>query len=270
MKRILIPTDFSENALNAADFGLRMYQYKEYEIIMLHVFQVPALTNSVILEHDALKSEAIYNLHQEVKRIRASSFRNIVSEYSARLGSLVSVVDRLVKEGNIDLIIMGTKGASGFKEVLFGSNTADVIEKVDCPILVIPPKARFKQPERILLAVDNKGVESPQVLEPLLRTAKEQNSHIMILSAGQPPLEDTEKSRIEKYLAKVPHSFHSIYVAENIHEFVKHHDVGLISVSPKTYGLSERLFRKSVTKQLLFYTKIPLFLIPDRLKSVPS
>ena len=141
MKRILIPTDFSEDALNAADFALRMYQYKKYEIILLHVFQIPALTDRVIPKHDALKSEAVFNLHKEAKRIRAVSPRNIVSEYSARLGNLVSVVDRQVKEGNIDLVIMGTDGALGLKDVLFGSNTSDVIEKIDCPILVIPPKA---------------------------------------------------------------------------------------------------------------------------------
>lgn len=56
-----------------------------------------------------------------------------------------------MKEQKIDLVVMGTKGASGVTEILIGSNTADVIEKCHCPVLAIPAESDFKTPTKVVL-----------------------------------------------------------------------------------------------------------------------
>jgi len=119
---------------------------------------------------------------------------------------------------------------------------------------------------QILMAVDSNSIEDKQILEPLLQIAKTQKASVIILNVKtdkgrEPYLNMTEKSKLAGYFKNIPISFHTIsnsYVAEDIHKFAILHEVNMIGVFPKGHGFLDRLFNKSITKQLVFYTDIPL------------
>ncbi|OZV69711.1 universal stress protein [Winogradskyella aurantia] len=158
MKRILIPTDFSENAMNAVRYALECFKNDKAEFYLLHAYQDEVYNNHDLLEEELFEEvlEIAKNRSQlkldlllnEVKTIAPNpKFKfHLVSAYNA----LLDEVDKLVIGKNIDLIVMGTKGESANKSYAFGSNTLQVLKYVSCPVLVIPEYYGYKQPKHVL------------------------------------------------------------------------------------------------------------------------
>lgn len=162
MKNVLIPTDFSENAMNAVRYALEFFKYDVTEFYFLHAYEEEVYKN-----HDRLTEETFEEvvemaknqsqlklemLLEEVKTIAPHDRYNyhIISAYN----SLIDEVDKLVIGKNMDLIVMGTKGESKGKSYVFGSNTLQILKYVSCPVLVIPEFYGYKQPKQVLFPTD--------------------------------------------------------------------------------------------------------------------
>lgn len=158
MKNVLIPTDFSANAMNAIRFALEFFKYDNTEFYFMHAYE-----DDVYNEHELLKEEPFEDvlklvqnrsqlklemLLQEVNSIAPNPRYNyhIISAYN----SLLDEADKLVIGKNIDLIVMGTKGETSHESYAFGSNTIQVFKYVSCPVLAIPQFYGYKQPKHVL------------------------------------------------------------------------------------------------------------------------
>ena len=149
MKRILIPTDFSENSWNAIKYGLALFQDSKNTFYLLHVNPIPAYSGagssvraaSRMMDEALLKSnkEDLDEIITKIKELPFNTEHTFIS-YSTH-DYFIDCIKREVQDKTIDLIIMGTKGASGIKEITLGSNTGDVITRVKCPLLAVPENA---------------------------------------------------------------------------------------------------------------------------------
>lgn len=158
MKNVLIPTDFSENAMNAIRFALEFFKYDNCEFYFLHtyedeVYEKHKITEEVsfdkIKEDAKIKSEE--NLNSLLKEVTSLAphkrFKHhLISAYN----SILDEVDKIVIDKNIDLIVMGTKGEGSNHAYAFGSNTLQVLKYVACPVLVIPEFCKYEQPKKVL------------------------------------------------------------------------------------------------------------------------
>ncbi len=138
---ILVPTDFSENANAALRFALRMAADHEYAIHLVHAYQpltsnqAPPTFNQEIRQHTA--HEAQQELVTMVEQF-SQDYPAVTLTYDCLEGSVDAVLQGIAGKSNYQLIIMGTRGASGLKHVFLGSNTYSTVTKSPIPVWAIP------------------------------------------------------------------------------------------------------------------------------------
>lgn len=146
MKKILVPTDFSNNSRHALKIAATVAEKVKGRLEILHantaVAYAPPLPDYYVPEaYDMTEyyenaAEELYNLKQEL--IGSGKFEHIKIETVVEEGFLYSTVRRIADEDRADLIVMGTKGATGATEFFVGSNTEKVIRTSPCPVLAVP------------------------------------------------------------------------------------------------------------------------------------
>ena len=147
MKKILVPCDFSAPAINAFQFAVDIASQSKGTVCLLNVIELPVLHDTVIMP--VLNFEA--ELLKELKEKAEKSFEKVIKKYSADrvevVGEVVfghpsSEIVEFVKRQNIDLIVMGSHGASGVRELIVGSNAEKVVRNSSVPVLVVKEYSR--------------------------------------------------------------------------------------------------------------------------------
>lgn len=274
MKKILIPTDRSNNANHALQFALNLFAGETVEFVLFQSFDVASYTADMPVPIDVIGAQEmereLASLAKEIKA--ACNEEGFTFTSKAAHGSLVLNVEQLVEDLNIDLVVMGTKGASGLAAAVIGSNTADVIQAATCPVLAIPENADVKQvPNKILFATDNKGLSSAEVISPLIHLAEKYKSHIHlmnVLDEGKLSTVDeaVEGLKLDHILEKFPHTFHfenSNDKAEAIENYLNTHQIDLLAVVPRKNNFFDAIFHRSVTRKLALHTTVPLLAMHD-------
>lgn len=143
LKRILHPTDFSENSSKALEYAAAFASHFDAEVHLLHVMADPILTMStsfagylpegyfVEMRKDAEKRLADMAAEEPLQSIR--SVQKVVD------GSAFSEIIRFARDNTIDMIILGTHGHSGLMHLLMGSVAENVVRKASCPVLTVHP-----------------------------------------------------------------------------------------------------------------------------------
>ncbi|WP_452231641.1 universal stress protein [Lacinutrix sp. MEBiC02595] len=158
MMKILIPTDFSDNAMNAIRYALAFFNYQKAEFYFMHAYEAEVYNHkdllsrtdfNTIVERVKKQSEVnLANLLHKVKEISPNP--NFKYFTKSAYNSLLDEADLIVESENIDLIVMGTKGKSNNSGLTFGSNTLQVLKYVRCPILAIPQGYVYEKPKQAL------------------------------------------------------------------------------------------------------------------------
>jgi nucleotide-binding universal stress UspA family protein len=165
MKTIIAPVDFSDNAINALQFAIELAK------------RVPAkLTILTAVQNKQEEEKAEKKFAMLEAKLKKSTVSKLNYEIVTMQGSFLSVMKKAIAAMNPDLIVMGTKGASGLKRILIGSNTVNVISKTKQPVLVIPESARFgnflrKGKSKIVLATNLELLHDEHALDPLKKIA---------------------------------------------------------------------------------------------------
>jgi nucleotide-binding universal stress UspA family protein len=274
MNKILVPTDRSENANHALKYALNLFEGEALEVVLFQAFDIPTYTADMPVPIDAIGAEELNKLlDQDVAEIRNQyADTNFKFSTTVQHGSLAMNVEQLVEELEIDLVVMGTKGASGLAAAIIGSNTADVIQAATCPVLAVPESADVNAtPKQILFASDNKGLSNSSVISPLLHIAERYNSHVHlmnVLDEGKMTSVDEAVAglNLDHLLEKVEHTFHfenSNDKAQAIEEYLNTHNIDMLAVIPRKNNFFDAIFHRSVTRKLTLHTKVPLLAMHD-------
>lgn len=281
MKNILIPTDFSENAWNAVRYALVLFKNEDCVFHLLNAY-IPAIANSRfmattidggIVENTA-KTYSKKGLQKLKKRISENfsnpkhSFKSISS-----FSFLVDEIKETIVALNVDLIVTGTKGASGIEEVFMGSNTVRIIKSIkNCPVLAVPQYFEFTAPNEIAFATDFNRFYTKSELKPMLDLASAFNATIRIVHVqyeikALTELQQFNLSMLRKYLIDVEHYVHTISelnsISQTLEVFAKELDIHLLAMLNYQHSYMEKITREPVVKRLAFHTQIPLLVIPE-------
>ena len=180
MKKILVPTDFSEQAGYALDFAYQIALKSTAEIILINVVDFPGLSSvwgggmNVIggaePPLDNLDESFINNLLNRAKdEIRAMTLKldqgSVKITQVVEVGNPYFVIAEKIEQENVNLVIMGTKGATGLEEVLIGSNTERVVRHAKCPVITIKKKRDYTKIHNIAFASNFEGDQTHLVEE---------------------------------------------------------------------------------------------------------
>ncbi len=280
MKRILIPTDFSANAWNTILYAMELFKNISCEFHVLNTYEVkPVQLISTVSSkrvghyYDAVRIKSEEGLEMILDDIRNSkpSAEHIFKTLS-QSGSLAKIVQEMTADSHFDMLIIGTKGATGAKEIFLGSNTHRIIKSVhNCPILVVPDEAFFEDISKIAFATNFERIYFRSEVVPILNLAKHQDATIrMIHVYDKPELEKVQRynsSSLEHYFKDVTYDFHVIRDFSNIEKaiqaFVEELEIDILAMINYEHSFIERLTREAVIKKLTFHTTIPFLVIPS-------
>ncbi len=276
MKKILLPTDFSENSLNAIEYACQLFKDIPCKFYLLNVFKIPYLANEELMDQNvaqlaALEEEMHETSKKEMEKLLESLPKNKRHEFATisdyNLFNLA--VRQVVDEKNIELIIMGTKGATGAKEIFMGSNTGDVIMRSSCNVIAVPEKHTYKAPKEIVFPTDFNIDYNFEELAPMISLAEMNNSVIRIIHFSEKPdLDETQaqnKRKLDSFLVNVKHKYYTLSSSdfeEGLNCFTQSRgNIDMIAMIGRHYGFFQRLLFKPKVMSLSFHLTIPLFVI---------
>ena len=189
MKTILIPTDFSENATHAAEYGYQLAKQIKSNVILCNAFVIPVempqagLVVWPMYEYDeTVQSYAddVSALKEKLEKANPNGFKPIVKCIS-EAGALQNVLGEMVTRHDIGLIIMGTHGAGGLSGFILGNHSRKMIDNTTKPLLLIPPHAKGLPVKKIAFATDLENIEKDlDAIFELITYAKHLNAEILL------------------------------------------------------------------------------------------
>lgn len=277
MKNILIPTDFSDNAYRAISYAVRLFKNEDCSFYLLHTY-TPAIYQSEYLLHSPgqLGLGDIYRTDSETRLEELKS--KIISNYNnprhqfitqSAFSVLMEAIDEIVERKKIDLIIMGTQGATGAKEIFLGSSTVHTIKRAKCPVLAIPFAYEYETPKSILFPTDYEIDYSLALLREVLLISEIHKSTIDIMhvctSYELNDKQERNKKKLNALLSKTEHRFHELPdqgVIEAINNIQPEQHAQLLVMVKNKHSFLENLFLKPVINQIGFHTSIPFLVLP--------
>lgn len=273
--KILIPTDFSDNAEVAVTYAANLAKKLKAQLVVFNVVHPPGAGKAILKVRDieeAMTVRAMEDAAHLVNKIKARAKGKLDISWKVIRGFPVEqVVSSYSKNHGIDLIVMGTKGASGLKKIMWGSNAAAVISNSEVPVITIPELAKFTSIKNVVYATDMISIKTE--LKSLIPFAKALQAKIHVLHVAQVPDSKKIDAKAEKVKAKKMSAslvkalkyskldFTTVYhsdAAEGIGEYATKSNADLLAMFTHELSFFEKLKGSGVTRKLAFLGKIPL------------
>jgi nucleotide-binding universal stress UspA family protein len=263
MKKILVPIDFSKEAKYACNVAADIAKKTKSEIILLHMLDIPQAAIDPI-ESNNLRGggQAIYimkTIHKKFQKYKSLPiFEGIKVSDLLKFHTTFSGVIEESKKNKVDLIVMGSQGATGLKEMLVGSNTEKVVRHSDIPVLVVKQHVKNFHIDDMIFA-SNFGKESKKTFQNVIDFAKIFKAKIHLLFINT--IHNFESTRatnkkfenfvsdfnLKNYTSTI---YNDTTIEEGILNFGKEINADLIAIN--THGRSglSQLFSESISKDL--------------------
>lgn len=280
MKNILVPTDFSTNAYNALFYATRIYKDVPCRFYLLHAYRIEThqftglkTDLSTTPWGKLARQEAVHELMALKQTIRrdCEDFDHTF-DIVPIFGDLLHAISKTIILREIDLIVMGTQGATGAKELFFGSNTVDVMGGIrECPVLALPAKMYPNNLLKIAFPSDLSQAFNAEEIAPLIELADIHKSEVHVLHVTNDPEIDREKlqnfGRIKSLLKNTRLILHSLPAnhgkAKAISDFIEREKISLLVMVNTKNNLYYRLLKEPVIKRMGYHSNVPFLTIPE-------
>ena len=278
MRKVLVPTDFSENAFNALKYASQIFKYEKSEFLIVHTYadevyrKVPEAKRDLLEE---LKDETLRRSETELKSILAR-----IKEYAPNpqhkfrvisvFGALIDEVNDLVNEENMDIVVMGTRGATNDKKIAFGSNTLQLMKYVHCPVLAIPEGYEYHPPKEILFPTNYMVPYKRRELKLLCDMTDSFRSTIHILyidPVRNLSLRQADNREFLKNCLKKPKlTFETTLEKDKttaITKYMAHHAINMLVLVNSRHSYMEDMLYQSTIDKIGLHIKIPFLVLQN-------
>jgi nucleotide-binding universal stress UspA family protein len=269
MKKILVPTDFSEQAENALKVAAQLAKTYHAEIYLLHILEIPLQEVDAMGFHSDLP-EALFFMKLARKRfenlLNQDYLQDITVHETVDFQEIFKGVFHSCKKHNIDLVVMGSHGVSGFKELLIGSNTEKIVRTSEAPVLVIKKEHDTFNVNNFVFASDFKEESKVPFLRALkfAELFKTEIHLLMVVTANKFITTSEAMSRIQGFLDTVTTNFCTIHIyndetiEKGIMNFSQSINADLIGMSTHGRQGISHFFNGSISEDLVNHAKRPV------------
>ena len=256
MKTVIIPVDFSETSLNAARYAAQMFADKpNTSILLYHLYDNDRDYDTARNYLDSLKNEMEWTGDKDTQTMLEQG------------DDLIDSLERLAYQKSATLIIMGITGKNPLQQALIGSNTLKIAERDVCPVLIVPPDAKFKGINNVALASEFKDVENNTPAYHISAVLELFNAKLHIVNVDSEihvALNEEKKAEREKMLrmfSKFNPEFYFIGTSEftdTIEQFAADKSIDMIITVPHYHSFFGKVFGGSNTKKLAYHSSVPV------------
>lgn len=280
MRHVLLPTDFSDNSWSAIKYAVELFIEDGAVFHLLNAFSPYIVTPSGPLEAHVM-DETIFRAAEENSQRELNEFRDkILAEYPyanvemhSKFDFFTHSIHRFLLEHDVKCIVLGTKGASGIKEIVMGSNTSSLIGKVEVPILAIPEDTYYQPVKNVVLCSDLSVMPTEKGVGPILKLLELTDAKLHVLSVFKTERallkeEQDIRDAYQKLFANYKIAFESSYEKDiefAINAYVKEIKADIVCSIAKKHTFLERLLERSKSKALTNHTKVPLLVLNEAL-----
>lgn len=283
MKKILLPTDFSKNAWNAIEYTVNYFKNEKCLFYILHTFtptfyrvdyMMGGPVNSAIPDRDVERAQAgLEKTLADIKNIYPNQNHQFKTLSSFNI--LTDEIQEVTEREGIDIIAMGTQGATGAKEIFLGTRTVHVIKKAKIPVLAIPSGYTFKEIETIVFPTEYTTPYNMETLSFLTNMSKMLKAKLIVLNVKE-AYELTEEQKehrqiLDVSLNSIDHSFEQVkgeLMPNALHDYMKKNRIELLVIMNRKHSFLERLITKSTVDSIGYHSSIPFLVIPETWKNI--
>ncbi|MBL85078.1 MAG: universal stress protein UspA [Winogradskyella sp.] len=269
MNRILVPTDFSEQATNALEVAAMLAKKHDADIYLLHMMEIPMQH----IDPGAVKSDIPETLffmklaHKKFEDLMESDFlEGITVHETVKADITFNEIKDACKEFDIDLIVMGSHGATGLKEMFIGSNAEKVVRSSDVPVLVIKNKHQSFNIKNFVFASDFKN-DNKETYQQAVKFAElfDAKIHLLLVNTANNFITTHEsRTRINDFISGQSFENYTINVhndfsiEQGILTFSQEIDADLIGISTHGRQGIAHFFNGSISEDLVNHAKRPV------------
>lgn len=270
MKNILVPTDFSDEAEVALKVAAQLARKHDSEIYLLHMLELPLQLIDPVQGNSQNLPEALFFMklaHQRFRELMSKPFLKGITVYeTVEFHKAFDGIMEISKEYNCELIVMGSKGTSGFGEIFVGSNTEKVVRHSDIPVLVIKNEAPEFSIKKFVFATDGEAEES-HTLAKAIKFSELLGAQLHLVYVNTPnqflssaeaeqKLEDFCKPHNYQNLNKV--IYNDLNIEEGILNYAKKIDADLIGISTHGRKGLAHFFNGSIGEDVVNHAQRPV------------
>ncbi len=278
MITILIPTDFSKNAWNAIRYAMDFFKSEDCTFYFLNTYTPPfyridyglgGLAYSTI--PDMGVDVSLAGLEQTVMVLK-KEFRNsrhrfeTLSAFNTLTGEITAICQRM----KVDLIVMGTQGATGAKEIFLGSNTVHVIRKAEVAVMAIPVHYTYREIRSVLFPTDYLTHYKKNELRIMVDIVKKHEAKLTVLHVKEEYDMTAVQQENRKFLAAQCKHLQTNFeemkgnlMPDAIHSYILEHDPDLLALMNRKHSFFERLLMKQHIDSIGFHAQIPFLIMPE-------
>ena len=271
MKKILVPTDFSDTAEHALKIAAQLAKKHNSEIYLLHMLELPMqLIDPVAGGNSQNLPESIFFMklaHQRFAKLMQRPFlKDIKVHETVMFHQAFDGIMEVSEDYDCDIIIMGSHGASGFKEMFIGSNTEKVVRSSHIPVLVIKNEHGNFEVENFIFATDADG-SNKHTLEKAYNFAQliEAKFHLLFINTPNNFITSTEvRKRIDNFISGFNihdyemHIYNDVSVEKGILNFAMKQKKALIGISTHGRKGLAHFFNGSISEDLVNHANMPV------------
>lgn len=272
MKRILVPTDFSDAANRARDYAINIAELLNAEIVLINTYHIPHAGATMAVNVDALARDSSQEEMDKQLEYLKLNFPDIDVRSKCISGLFVDTVKRVVEKEAIDLVVMGTTGTSGVVENFLGSNASALIGSIKTPIITVPGDTAVNFPEKIVVANDltESGEDNIfNVLKQIVGNTRATLDFLFVIDEEKNADTKIERLKAADFDEAFDANYHPFHFRESdnaedgILDYIDGKDFDLLVVVCHQRNFWERIWKRSISKSLVKHAQIPILVLTD-------
>ena len=280
-KRVLLPTDYSRNALNALRYAMQLYKDVQCDFYVLNAFQVSGYTLDSMMVPEP--GERLYETAKKESHVKMERLMKMIKLYPENpkhkfhsintFNSIVEAINHVIAAKDIDIIIMGTKGVTESRARIFGTNTVAVMERIkECPVMAVPVEYAFSPPKEILFPTDYKTDYKKREIGHLVEIAKLHGSKINVVHIDKDKdgklskTEEANQQLLQDILDGSDYEMHflpGVKVSKGINLFMESTPCDMIAFLNRKHWFFGSMLSNPLVKEMGYDPTIPILELND-------
>jgi nucleotide-binding universal stress UspA family protein len=267
MKKIIVATDFSAAATNAAEYATDMAKAVKAGIILLYVYLPPANFSEVPIPENsetAIK-EAQKALDELKDKLTGRTQAEVLVETAIREGAFFTELKMVCDSIKPYTVVMGSQGTTSAERLFLGSHADYTTRHLEWPVITVPDGVGFSSIKKIGLACDFDKVIDVTPVDEIKLLVNDFKAELHVVNTGKRKVYNPdivfESGMLQEMLLELKPGYH-IITSENtddgIMDFAEKNGIDLLIVLPRRHGFLDRLFHKSHTRQLVLHSHVPV------------